>query len=90
MSDSENQRTKNVKSEGVPVQAYIPREVYTHFKARYPQRGAITKLIRQAFLAALEEDEETAERARKGGGALPTRQPSDGSNGEAEASQEDG
>lgn len=48
----------------VPVQAYIPRGVYRRFKAMYPAHGAISKLIRQAFRLAIEEDEQLEEMAR--------------------------
>lgn len=65
------------REERVPVQAYVPKSVYKHFKHRYPQRGAISKLIRQAFLAALEEDEETEKRARAAGSVLPVEEASD-------------
>lgn len=60
MSPLGKRKVKGVKDRklvehGVPVQAYVPREVYVRFKDRFPQRGAISKLIRKAFLLALEE-----------------------------------
>lgn len=49
-------KDRKLVEHGVPVQAYVPREIYIRFKKKFPQRGTISKLIRKAFLLALEDD----------------------------------
>lgn len=42
-----------------PIQAYIDRGVLARFKAKYSTHGDITRLIRNAFVVAISEDEHT-------------------------------
>lgn len=52
-------------SDGDPVQALVPHEILVRFRTRYPEHGAISKLIRKAMLLAVED-------AQEFGGAWPT------------------
>lgn len=63
-------KRKNSREDYVPVQAYIPKNVYTRFKILYPKHGAASQLIRKAFLLAIEETDETADHAIRTGRAL--------------------
>lgn len=42
-------------SDGDPVQAFVPHEVLARFRVKYPEHGAISKLIRKAMLLAIED-----------------------------------
>lgn len=42
-------------SDGIPVQAYVPAEVLVRFRTKYPEFGALSKLIRKALLLAIED-----------------------------------
>ena len=47
-----------------PIQAYIDQGVLKQFKLRYPTHGDITRMIRNAFVVAISEDELTEEAAQ--------------------------
>lgn len=48
-----------------PVQAYIDTGVLARFNNIYQSHGDITKLIRNAFVIAINEDEQTEEAAKQ-------------------------
>lgn len=52
-------KDRQLVAHGVAVQAYVPKEVFALFRKKYPHRGAVSKLIRKAFLLAVEDPEDT-------------------------------
>lgn len=51
-------KDRQLVRDGIPVQVYVPKEVYVRFKRKYRYHGAVSKLVRQAFLMAIAEPED--------------------------------
>jgi hypothetical protein len=49
-------KDRKLVEHGVAVQAWVPKEVYMQFRKKYPRRGAVSILIRKAFLLAVEDN----------------------------------
>lgn len=49
-------KDRQLVAHGIAVQAWIPKEVFMQFRKKYPRRGSVSKLIRRAFLLAVEDN----------------------------------